>query len=162
VTRRRPAPGRAIAAGTLLAASLGQRVCTESNRPGDRFVATLGSEVTGPGGATLPAGTPVVLELSRATADPPTVEFLVRGVSLGGEFVPVVADASPVTGEAERRQVVDRRGSGTGKAVQGAGGGRHPRPRARWERQGRGDRGGGGARRPVPSWGAAARTRKRA
>jgi hypothetical protein len=112
--------GRAIAAGTLLTGSLGQRVCTESNRPGDRFVATLGSDVTGPGGAALPAGTPIVLELSRATGDPPSVEFVVRGVSVAGEFVAVAADALPVTGSVERRQVVDKESSAKGKAVQGA------------------------------------------
>jgi hypothetical protein len=112
--------GRSIAAGTLLAGSLGQRVCTESNRPGDRFVAVLGGEVTGTGGATLPAGTPIVLELARASTDPPSVEFVVRGVSVGGEFVPVVAEAQPVTGEVERREVVDKAGSSKSKAVQGA------------------------------------------
>jgi len=112
--------GRALAAGTLLAGTLGQRVCTESNRPGDRFVATLDADASGPGGATLPAGTPVVLEFARATGEPPTVEFVVRGVSVGGEFVPIVAEASPVTGDVERRQVVDKPGSAKGKAVQGA------------------------------------------
>ncbi len=112
--------GRSIAAGTLLAGSLGQRVCTESSRPGDRFVAVLGSDVTGTGGATLPAGTPIVLELARASTDPPSVEFVVRGVSVGGEFVPVVAEAQPVTGEVERREVVDKAGSSKSKAVQGA------------------------------------------
>lgn len=112
--------GRALAAGTLLAGTLGQRVCTESNRPGDRFVATLGADATGPGGATLPAGTPLVLEFARATGEPPAVEFVVRGVSVGGEFVPMVAEASPVTGDVERRQVVDKPGSAKGKAVQGA------------------------------------------
>jgi hypothetical protein len=112
--------GRSLAAGTLLAGTLGQRVCTESNRPGDRFVATLGSDVAGPGGATLPAGTPIVLELARASADPPSAEFVVRGVSVGGEFVPVVAEAQPVTGAVERQQVVDKASSAKGKAVQGA------------------------------------------
>ena len=112
--------GRAIAAGTLLAGTLGQRVCSESNRPGDRFVATLGSEVTGAGGATLPAGTPIVLELASASTDPPRAEFVVRGVSVGGEFVPVSAEAQPVTGDVERRDVVDKASSAKGKAVQGA------------------------------------------
>jgi hypothetical protein len=112
--------GRSIAAGTVLAGTLGQRVCAESNRPGDRFVATLGAAVAGGGGATLPAGTPVVLEFSRASGDPPRVEFVARGVSLDGAFVPVIADVQPVTGEVERRRVVDKPGGAAGKAVQGA------------------------------------------
>jgi hypothetical protein len=112
--------GRALAAGTLLAGELSQRVCAESSRPGDRFVATLGAAVSGSGGAMLPAGTPIVLELARVTSDPPTAEFVVRGVSLAGEFVPVVAEAQPVTGSVERHQVVDREGTSKGKAVQGA------------------------------------------
>jgi hypothetical protein len=115
-----PGAGRSIAAGTVLAGTLGQRVCAESNRPGDRFVATLAAAVAGTGGATLPAGTPVVLEFSTASGDPPRVEFVVRGVSLDGDFVPVVADVQPVTGEVERRRVVDKAGSAAGTAVQGA------------------------------------------
>ena len=115
-----PGTGRSIAAGTVLAGTLGQRVCAESNRPGDRFVATLAGAVAGSGGATLPAGTPVVLEFSSASGDPPRVEFVVRGVSLDGEFVPLVADVQPVTGEVERRRVVDKAGGAAGKAVQGA------------------------------------------
>jgi hypothetical protein len=104
----------------VLAGTLGQRVCTESNRPGDRFVATLGAAVTGPGGATLPAGTSIVLELARAGDDPPRVEFVVRGVSVDGEFVPVVAEAQPVTGDVERHTVVERANTSRGKAAQGA------------------------------------------
>jgi hypothetical protein len=114
-----PGSGRFLAAGTILAGTLGQRVCSETNRPGDRLVATLGGEVAGPGGVVLPAGTPLVLELARLAGNPPTAEFVVRGVSIAGDFVPIVADASPVTGDVERHQVVDK-ASDKGKAVQGA------------------------------------------
>lgn len=113
------AVGRSLAAGTVLTGTLGQRVCTESNHPGDRLVATLGSDVSGPAGVVLPAGTPLVLEVARVAGDPPAAEFVVRGVSVGGEFVPIVADAAPVTGSTERRQVIDK-ASDKGKAVQGA------------------------------------------
>jgi hypothetical protein len=123
--------GRSLAAGTVLAGTLEQRVCTESNRPGDRLVATLSGAVNGPGGVVLPAGTPLVLEVSRVAGDPPVAEFVVRGVSVEGEFVPVVADASPVRGETERREVTDKAGDLRERRSQGRHRRRHPRPRAR-------------------------------
>jgi hypothetical protein len=104
----------------VLAGTLSQRVCTESSRPGDRFVATLGGAVSGPSGVVLPAGTPLVLEVTRVAGDPPAAEFIVRGVSVDGDFVPVVADASPVTGDVERREVVDKAGTAGSGAVKGA------------------------------------------
>jgi hypothetical protein len=61
-----------------------------------------------------------VLEFARAAGDPPSVEFVVRGVSVGGEFVAVSADVQPVTGTVERREVVDKPSSAGGKAAQGA------------------------------------------
>ena len=112
--------GRSLAAGTVLAGTLGQRVCSESNHPGDRFVATLGSDASGPAGVVLPAGTPLVLEVTRVAGDPPVAEFVVRGVSVDGDFMPVEADASPVSGEVERHEVVDKASSAKGNAAKGA------------------------------------------
>ena len=52
-----------IAAGTGIALTANSRVCTQSNRPGDKIVATVTSAVTGSNGAVIPAGSKVVLEI---------------------------------------------------------------------------------------------------
>jgi hypothetical protein len=71
-----PAPAKAaapaapttgtIAAGTLLNASSGSRVCTNIAKVGDRVEATLSDAVTGTNGVTVPAGATVVLRVSEA------------------------------------------------------------------------------------------------
>ncbi len=61
-----PAPAaKTIAAGTGLALSSGMRVCTNTNKVGDKLVATVTSPVEGEGGATIPAGSRVVLEVAQ-------------------------------------------------------------------------------------------------
>jgi hypothetical protein len=55
-----------IAAGTMLNASSGSRVCTNIAKVGDRVEATLSDAVTGTNGVSVPAGTAVVLRVSEA------------------------------------------------------------------------------------------------
>ncbi len=88
-----PAPSRRtlLGAGTAMVGSTGGEICTTSNRPGDRVVIRLTSAVTGPDGARLEAGTPVLLELASTDSG---LVFKVKGVSIDGELYPVVATAS--------------------------------------------------------------------
>ena len=77
-----------LAAGTTLAGTTGARLCTTTNRPGDRVVMRLTAPVTGPDGAVLPAGTAVLLEVLRADS---LLELRVRSVQVDGELLPLVA-----------------------------------------------------------------------
>jgi len=83
-----------IAAGTTLSMRSSQRVCTNTNRPGDRFTATLNETVTGANGARIPAGATVVLEVtdvkrSENANDPIRLAFAVRSVRVDGRNFPV-------------------------------------------------------------------------
>ncbi len=60
-----PAPTPAtIGAGTGIALTGGSKVCSGTNMPGDKLVATVASTVTGSNGAVIPAGSNVVLEVA--------------------------------------------------------------------------------------------------
>ena len=74
----------------------------------------------GPGGVLLPAGTPVVLEVARVNPDPARVEFIARGVSVGGSYLPIVADVTPVTAALESHTVDSPAGDTRGKVTNGA------------------------------------------
>ena len=86
-----PAPGAAaaaagFAAGTRLALTTGARVCTVSGRPGDKMAATLRDPVRGTGGAMIPAGSTIVLEVASVTPGDPaesgTITFRVRSLDI--------------------------------------------------------------------------------
>jgi hypothetical protein len=100
------APARgAIGAGTTLALSTNGKVCTVSNRPGDKITATVGSTVTGVNGAVIPAGSTVVLEVADVeTADPveqSRVRFRIRAIDVNGEsYSPTGGGAT--TGDAQK------------------------------------------------------------
>jgi hypothetical protein len=88
-----PTPRRLLlGAGATLAGPIGSRVCSTTNRPGDRLVMRLREPVSGPDGATLPAGTAVLLEVAQADS---TVVLRVRSVQVDGELLPLVASATP-------------------------------------------------------------------
>lgn len=83
-----------IASGTTLNLTSSQRVCTNTNRVGDRFTATLNETVTGSNGASIPAGSTVVLEVtdvkrSENANDPIRLGFAVRSVRVDGRNFPV-------------------------------------------------------------------------
>ena len=110
---------RAIGTGTVLEGPTNAAICSLAQRPGDRFVISLGRDVSGPDGAVLPAGTPVLVELARVDSATGEFAFRLRGVQLNGEFIPAegtvrVADAN-VT---ERK--VSKGGSDQGKVITGA------------------------------------------
>ncbi len=87
-----PARRSLLGAGTALVGATGTRVCNNTNRPGDRVVMRLASDVTGQDGVRLAAGTPVLLELATATDS--TLTFRVLSISIDGELFPVTATAA--------------------------------------------------------------------
>jgi hypothetical protein len=113
-----PAPARSLAAGTALPGKTNAAICSLANRPGDRLVAALSAPVTGPDGAMLPAGTPILVEMAPPTADG-RFALRLRSVQVDGELLPVqgtvrVDDETAVS----ERQV--SKGGNQGKVVTGA------------------------------------------
>ena len=110
------AGSRSLGTGTALIASTATQLCSLANRPGDRIVATLRSAVTGPDGGTLPAGTPIVVEM--ATAEPPAdFAFRVKGVQVDGKFIPVEGRVTSDGATTDRRV---SKGGDKGKVATGA------------------------------------------
>lgn len=92
-----PARGE-IGAGTGFALTSGSKVCTNSNMPGDKIVATLNSPVTGSNGAVIPAGANVVLEVASASAgqngENPHITFRVRSIVVNDKTYSVAGDVT--------------------------------------------------------------------
>ena len=92
------APSRSIGAGTGIVMTTGGRVCTETNRPGDKIVATIDSPVSGTNGALIPAGSKVVLEVASVTpGDQAHIDFRVRGLYVNDSLYPATGTVSPTT-----------------------------------------------------------------
>lgn len=86
-----PAPARAsIGAGASFSLASQQRICTSNNRPGDRFVATVTNAISGSNGATIPAGTNVVLQVASVNEN--GIAFSVHSVELNDRNYPVTGD----------------------------------------------------------------------
>jgi hypothetical protein len=97
-TETRPAPSTAgggggavgtIAAGSSLTLTPTSTICTNTNKVGDKFTATVQSPVTGSNGAVIPAGATVTLTVtnmkrSENSNDPIVMEFAVNSVTFGG------------------------------------------------------------------------------
>ena len=85
-----------IPAGATLNLVSGSRICTNTNKVGERFTATLTSSVAGSNGAVIPAGataTVEVTELKRSenANDNVVMGFRVVSVNFGGHTYPVSA-----------------------------------------------------------------------
>lgn len=92
------APSREIGSGTGIVMTSGGRVCTETNRPGDKIVATVDSPVSGTNGALIPAGSKVVLEIASVTAgDQAQILFRVRSLYVNDSSYSIVGDVTPST-----------------------------------------------------------------
>lgn len=125
-----PAPAAEAAgfsAGTRLALTTGARVCTVSGRPGDKLTATLRDAVRGTGGAVIPAGSLIVLEVASVEQGEPAeagrITFRVRSLDVNETAYPARGSGS-AGGDLQRAQVArvnasDRRTVATG-AVAGA------------------------------------------
>ena len=78
-----------IGAGTLLNLGSADKVCTNTNKVGDRFIATLNESVSGSDGAVIPAGAAVTIELttlkrSENSNDQIQMGFRVVNISFDG------------------------------------------------------------------------------
>ena len=85
-----------IASGAALSLRSNARVCTNTYTPGQSFTATVADAVSGSGGATIPAGATVNLEVvqlkrSENATDKILMEFAVKSVSFGGKTYPISA-----------------------------------------------------------------------
>lgn len=83
-----------VAAGTNIALSAGQRVCTNTNSVGDRITATLAEAVTASNGVMVPAGATAVLEVtslgrSNQAGENMNIGLVVRSITYGGKTYPV-------------------------------------------------------------------------
>lgn len=88
-----------IASGTTLSLASGSKVCTNTNKVGDRFTATLNEAVTGTNGAVIPAGATAVIEVTKLKRsenanDNIEMGFAVRSISFGGNTYNVDADVT--------------------------------------------------------------------
>ena len=85
-----------IASGSSVALRSNSRVCTNTFTPGQSFTATVADAVSGTGGATIPAGATVNLEVvqlkrSENATDKILMEFAVKSVAFGGHTYPISA-----------------------------------------------------------------------
>jgi hypothetical protein len=88
-----------IASGTALTMASTSKVCTNTNKVGDRFTATLSEAVTGSNGAVIPAGATAVIEITKLKKsenanDNIEMGFAVRTIEFGGNTYNVDADVS--------------------------------------------------------------------
>ena len=119
-----PAPARApgFEAGTSFGAITKSPICT-TNLPGDKIVATLDAPVEGQNGASIPAGTTVVLEVASVTpGDNPEsaqISLRVRSIMINDEPVPVDANVT-ISSALERREVPRDKNADRRKVVTGA------------------------------------------
>lgn len=102
-----------IAAGSILNLASNSRVCTNTNRVGQRFTATVSESVTGSNGATIPAGATATIEItelkrSENANDNVVMGFRVVSVSFGGKTYPVAATTSYAKVEKVRNQPKDK------------------------------------------------------
>lgn len=92
-----PAP-RGIAAGTTVRLTTTRQVCTNTSRPGDRFIATITEPVVGENGVSFPAGSRAVVEVVSVNKggrpEDATITMRVRSVTVSGVVYPVRGDVS--------------------------------------------------------------------
>lgn len=99
-TRPAPDPGPTtgtIASGTSLALASGSKVCTNTNKIGDRFNATLSEPVSGTNGVSLPAGSTVSIEITELKRSVDSKSNIVMGFRV----VSITANGRTYTPEAE-------------------------------------------------------------
>ena len=112
----------AIASGTSLAFASANKVCTNTNKVGDTFTATLNESVTGSNGAVIPAGATATIEITKLKRsenanDNIELGFAVRTIAFGGNTYNVDAD---VTSAAVDRVRASTKGNDAKKVAGGA------------------------------------------
>lgn len=118
-----PAERAGFAAGTRLALTTDARVCTVTGRPGDKLTATLRDAVRGTGGAIIPAGSLIVLEVASVErGDPPEtggIVFRVRSLDVNATAYPSRGSGA-ARGDLQRARVPAVNASDRRKVVTGA------------------------------------------
>jgi hypothetical protein len=115
-----------IAAGTTLTLASNSKVCTNTNRVGERFTATLTSAVTGTNGATIPAGSTATVEItqlkrSENANDKIQMGFRVVSVTFGGRTYALDATTESADVDRVRNQPASKdRQKVIGGAIAGA------------------------------------------
>ena len=96
-----------IAAGTSINLASNSRVCTNTNKAGDRFTARVTAPVSGSNGATIPAGSTATVEVvslkrSENANDPIVMTLRVVSIQVNGRAVPVTSDVTYAQVDRER------------------------------------------------------------
>ena len=126
-----PGPGAAaaklgtVSAGTTINLSAGEKVCTNSHKAGDRFIATVREAVTGSNGAVIPAGSKatvrvVSMERSSNANDKAKMVFAVENIQIGSTTYPIQSELTFAEVNAEQRSGKDAQKVAIGAAI-GAG-----------------------------------------
>jgi hypothetical protein len=111
-----------IGAGTTIALTSGKRVCTNTDKPGDKFTATVTSAVQGSNGAVIPAGATAVVQVtsverSENANDPARLGLVVQSVRFNGKTYPIDASITSVATETQREST---KGDDAKKVIGGA------------------------------------------
>ena len=111
-----------IPAGTSLNLTSNDKVCTNTNKAGDKFTASVADAVVGTNGATIPAGSNVVMQvadLQRSSNATKAIQmtFSVLSVSIGNTSYPLAAQIDHVDVDKQRNASV---GSDAAKVAGGA------------------------------------------
>jgi hypothetical protein len=99
------APLGSIPGGTTLNLTSSQKVCTNTNKIGDRFTATVDAAVPGSNGAVIPAGSKVVVEITELHRSENANDKIVMGfrvVSLSVGEKTYYPEADVVSAEIDR------------------------------------------------------------
>ncbi len=115
-------PLGSIGAGTTLTLASTEKVCTNTNHVGDRFVATVSNDVQGSNGAVVPAGSKVVIEVTKLKRSENTndrIEIGLRVVSIAVGDKTYTPDADIVTAQVDRVRNSSK-GNDTKKVLGGA------------------------------------------
>ena len=126
VTRGTTGGGGAVGtlpSGTALNVSSNAKVCTNTNKVGDTFTATVSNAVSA-GGVTVPAGSTVKLEVvslkrSDNANDPIVMTFRVASVTIGGRAYPIdgTVSTSAITRERNQPKSKDAQKVAAGAAI---------------------------------------------
>ncbi|HEX6057850.1 MAG TPA: hypothetical protein VFZ11_02440 [Gemmatimonadaceae bacterium] len=96
-----------IAAGSSINLASNARVCTNTNKVGDRFTARVTAPVQGSNGAVIPAGATATVEVvglkrSENVNDPVVMTLRVASLTVNGRTVPVSSDVTYAQVDQER------------------------------------------------------------
>ena len=96
-----------IAAGSSINLASNSRVCTNTNKVGDRFTARVTAPVQGSNGAVIPAGATATVEIvglkrSENVNDPVVMTLRVASLTVNGRTVPVSSDVTYAQVDQER------------------------------------------------------------